>query len=313
MKPTSSLLTVALGSAFAFGLAVTFQNCGQGFQVTSELDSLAQLSASAPHGKIPQVLLENSAPLQDSTDLQFVVYSENLSSDARLSWSHTFNGLKNACIIKSSDQDRKYVLQCEEGGELAVLAEVYQEGQTVPALSYKAKLQDNRGETPSADMMVRFEIPVGVSGQSWNSAANPVETFVGQTLTIVNKDKVTHQLHTNGAPFPHSPGISAGSSYIMKIQAEYLASSNTVYDHDVGTTAPFFINAYDGKKLYESQCRSCHESGSAPRLPAGFATVPRIRSSINLRGSAMANMSSLRSLSTRQLEAISHYLGAFGN
>jgi len=91
--------------------------------------------------------------------------------------------------------------------------------------------------------VVEFHIPAGTGGLAWNSAASIVIASVGDTLRIVNDDAMSHELHTNGAPFPHpTSDIAPGASADYVLQSPYEpVNSGALYDHRFGPPSQFWI------------------------------------------------------------------------
>jgi hypothetical protein len=122
--------------------------------------------------------------------------------------------------------------------------------------------------------LVTFRIVSGTGGSPWNTSAQPVQVFVGQTLTIFNDDSIVHRVHASGAPFDHQPDsiVVNGSSSFVILKA-HSATATDVYDHDSSTSAIFYIEATDGAASYAKangigSCASCHGgtvAGSAKR------------------------------------------------
>jgi hypothetical protein len=92
--------------------------------------------------------------------------------------------------------------------------------------------------------MVEFHIANGTKGSPWNTPDKPVVVRVGDTLRIFNDDSVVHFLHTDGAPCPHGTNpFNPGEHYDCVIELPYNESDQTVYDHNYGPDAQFYIQA----------------------------------------------------------------------
>jgi len=94
--------------------------------------------------------------------------------------------------------------------------------------------------------VVEFHIPAGTGSKPWNTPDKPVEVKVGQTLRIFNDDSVVHFLHTDGKPCPHGTNpFGPGDHYDCVISLPYDESDQSVYDHNYGPDAQFYIQAND--------------------------------------------------------------------
>lgn len=90
--------------------------------------------------------------------------------------------------------------------------------------------------------LVIFEIKDGTGKNPWNTADAMVIAKKGQIIRIVNKDKITHRLHTNGAPCGHGPDILAGKSFDCVATKTFNANDQgNIYDHIAGTSAIFYV------------------------------------------------------------------------
>lgn len=306
-------VTVALFSALAINLML-FSNCGK--MASQSFDSSSTSTAQNDDHGAPHI--QPSASLAPNTDIDFTVMDDEIMPSASYSWSHKLNGVANACQVKSSSISKTYTVNCPQAGNLSVSVSVSEGNQSVPVADYLAILTASPTPTPTPApgssaptpiaMNVTFNIPAGTAKKSWNTAATKVEVFVGQTLTIVNDDTITHQMHTsNTKPAPHGGPIAAGAS--MKETISNTVDSTTsasVYDHIAGNAARFYIVSYDGAALYTQNCASCHGAlasstkakSDVPMIKNALATVP-----------AMMGVAALQNLTTRQLEAISYALG----
>src|SRR5665213_1023807 len=92
--------------------------------------------------------------------------------------------------------------------------------------------------------IVEFHIPAGTIGQPWNTPDKPVVVHVGQTLRIYNDDSVVHFLHTEGKPCPHGTNpFNPGEFYDCVISIPYDESDQSLYDHNYGPDAQFYVQA----------------------------------------------------------------------
>ena len=89
--------------------------------------------------------------------------------------------------------------------------------------------------------VVEFRIPAGTGPRPWNTRISPVFATVGGMLRIVNDDSVPHELHTNGAPFPHAANaIPPGGSAEFRLETPF-DGVEPLYDHNFGPAAEFWI------------------------------------------------------------------------
>lgn len=91
--------------------------------------------------------------------------------------------------------------------------------------------------------IIEFHIPAGLGGQAWNTPETVLVAKVGDTLRLINDDSVSHRLHTDGAPFPHSqddifPGQSADFVLVTPFDP---AVDGSLHDHNFGSAAKFWI------------------------------------------------------------------------
>jgi predicted CopG family antitoxin len=91
--------------------------------------------------------------------------------------------------------------------------------------------------------VVSFHIAAGTDAHAWNSPDDPVTASVGDTLRIFNDDSVPHRLHTDGVPFTHpASDIQPGTSVDYVLTAPFSsAAGHTLYDHDHGVEAAFWL------------------------------------------------------------------------
>ena len=88
--------------------------------------------------------------------------------------------------------------------------------------------------------VVVFRIKAGTANGVWNAMAEPVDVKIGQVLRIKNEDTIAHRIHTGGAPFPHGQNIAADGLQDYAIQSAF---DGMLYDHNVGTTAQFWVKS----------------------------------------------------------------------
>jgi hypothetical protein len=103
----------------------------------------------------------------------------------------------------------------------------------------------------SVHCRVRFHIPAG-TGWDLGIRDHPVRV-VGQTLQIYNDDNVNHRLHTDGF-LPHPAADTAPGTFADFVLHDVfdLDTNPGLYDHDVGPTARFWINARPLRRAFKA-------------------------------------------------------------
>lgn len=226
-----------VGVAFIATTALLYQNCGKGFSADLMQESLS-LSLSTPDIKHEDVhITSTSSQTNINSDLEFIIQAEKTSLQGlNFQWSHTLNGVLNACSVKSQDNSSNYIINCPQAGTLAIAAKVIEGTISTVLPSYGVAVVSPPPANEELSLTVSFDIPDGTRATPWNTEATVVETFIGQTLKINNKDSVTHQLHTNGRPCGHGAPIAVGSSVNCAIGSAYnYKTDGIVYDHILGT------------------------------------------------------------------------------
>jgi len=299
--------------------AALFQNCTKGFHVGSEGSQANTDLGSSGNHDTPHIN-PVSTKLEPNTDMEFSVFDAALLPSTSYEWSHTLNGTVSACALKNGDKATTYIINCAQAGTLVVKVNAFEGSTPISIPSYSLTLSTTPpvagtpvpGGTPAAgneiSLTVNFAIAAGTSSSPWNTAATVVETFIGQILKITNNDTVVHQYHTNGKPCGHGAAMAAngGTTNCVISKAYNYATDGTLYDHNLGTKAAFYVVAYDGAALYTQNCASCHNAlassvkkgAQVSRIKAALGSVPQMSSNANLM-----------KLTQRQLEAISFALG----
>jgi hypothetical protein len=284
--------------ALAIMAMFIYQNCGKGFVTVT--DDSAEF-ASSDH-TLPHVTL-NSSVEGPNVDMEFSVFDESLPHSVTYQWSYLLNGAASGCSEKSQTASTRYILNCTSTGSLTVGVKVMDGKKLVPIQKYFTQLANQLGEPT---LQARFTIPNGTGNKPWNSAASPVEVYVGQTLTITNQDSINHQLHTNGRPCAHGNPISSGGSSTCVISQSYSMTTNgPIYEHNVDASAGFFLIAHDGDQLYTNNCMSCH--GALSSSTKKRKTAAQIQAAI-LNRPEMKMRPALTGLSAKQIEAIAFAL-----
>lgn len=298
---------------------VLFQNCGNNF----ELKDPSLLEQNLASMNAPHIFLSN-AKAQANTDLSFSVSDGALSDLTSYNWSHELNGIKNNCSVRFSSSPSIYIVNCSSSGTLKVFVDIVDKGQSFAVSPYISSITQATSSTstggvdntktaayypnPANKLIINFDLPSGLGKTSWNTTSNIVEVFVGQTLVFRNLDSVRHALHTGGAPCAHTSTADPGQNFNCVITNTYdsLTVTSTVYDHVQGNLTKFYVKSYSPSDLYSQKCSSCHNS--LPSSNKLGSTPSQIKSAIINNGS-MKNLSSLTSLTERQIEAISMALG----
>jgi hypothetical protein len=298
--------------------AILFQNCAKSFQAGTEAQDSASLGSTGNHNT-PHIN-PVSAKLEPNTDMEFSVFAEALLPSTSYEWSHTLNG-SASCTLKNGNKATTYIINCAQAGALVVKVTAFEGSTPVVIPNYSLTLSMTPpaatptpapGATPVAgseiNLTVNFAIAAGTNSSPWNTTATMVETFVGQTLKITNNDTVVHQYHTNGKPCGHGAAMKAsgGTTNCVVSKAYNYATDGTLYDHNLGTKAAFYMVAYDGAALYTQNCASCH--GALASSTKKGAQVSRIKNALG-SVSQMSTNANLMKLTQRQIEAISFALG----
>ncbi len=289
----------ACAIVLAFAALTAYQNCAQNFTPFSGSDaSLSSLNHDLPH------IFSNSPKMAANVNLEFQVHASSLSSQASYLWSYHFNGVLGAgCSALSQSTSIKFILLCPSAGDLVVSAQVFDAGQIISVSDLQTPLTFG-GATDSL-LNIHFTIAKGTGSNPWNEMSAPIEVFVGQTLSVLNGDSVPHQLHTNGSPCPHGNTFAPGASFDCVIASSYDSATNgAIYDHGAGTSARFYVIAYDGAKLYTTNCANCH--GPLASSKHRNATAGQIQASISNVGAMRSPQ--LTSLTTVQIQAIAYAL-----
>ncbi|MGZ5280547.1 MAG: hypothetical protein ACXWC9_11415, partial [Pseudobdellovibrionaceae bacterium] len=245
----------------------------------------------------------NSLSQTPGSDMEFNVHDESFPHSVTYFWSYKLNGTVAGCSVRTLATSTRYVLNCANAGNLTVSVRIMDGQNQIKIEDYFAKLNDG---TPVGSLKASYTIPMGTGTNSWNAANAPVEVFVGQTLTITNADTMNHQLHTGGKPCGHGSAFASGGKFDCVISAAYNpATDGAIYDHNVGSSARFYLIAHDGAQLYNTNCMSCH--GALSSSQKRNATAASIQGAI----SSVADMKSragLTGLSPKQIEAIAYML-----
>ena len=94
--------------------------------------------------------------------------------------------------------------------------------------------------TVAEEALVVFKIPPGTGSGDWNTPETEVVMDVGDTLRLVNNDSMAHQLHTDGAPFPHAEQSLAPGATVDLVTSQPF--TGWLYCHVHGQTSQFWID-----------------------------------------------------------------------
>lgn len=91
--------------------------------------------------------------------------------------------------------------------------------------------------------IVEFRIQPGTGNDAWNTEADMLVTYVGQTLLLINDDTIPHTLHSFGVPMPHGDPIEPGESARYSLDAPYDRGDEPpeLWDHEAGEPAYLWL------------------------------------------------------------------------
>ena len=302
MKNTwrSSLLLGSVGLITVF----SFQNCSGGFAGSS--DSNSSLSSDGPiinnTGTLgAQTYNAGGTSQVASTSLvagtTYMLHASGAGIDtATVEWSVGTNNAA-ACSVMGTGNGLVESITCTTAGTSEVDILAYFADGTTSSTSYPISVLASGstgtgggggGGTSTDPNSITFHITAGTGNGSWNTPANPVVAYVGQTLKVMNDDTQVHRMHTNGSPCPHQPtNSSQGQFYNCALANAHSASAGDNYDHDVGNNAAFYLTVIDGAALYAAgsagNCAACH-GGLASSAKRG-TTFTAVKNAIASQGS----------------------------
>jgi hypothetical protein len=231
---------------------------------------------------------QNSSQVSDALNLAINTPYEvrldldNLTANS-VSWSAKSGvaGFANCSLVGTDLMKRS--LMCSSVGTAHVEAAVsFSDGSAQVKTFERAAASSGTVAPPGS--IVTFSIAPGTAKQPWNTAATPAVVFKGQTLHIVNNDTGVHRLHSPGSPCPHEPSnIANGQAYDCVIAAAHAGTLTNMYDHNVGNSAVFYVNAIDGSAQYarkfnvggvQKSCADCHGALAVSAVKkASLATI----------------------------------------
>lgn len=217
-------------------VALSFNNCGDSFQILSDEIKVAHEASTAYKAAFVNAAPENV--YHNGKDLIFNAAVEGIQSDMEYRWGYNLNGNPQGCNLVSSTTPSQYKLNCPTGtGELLIGLVVKTPFGEITADRVKYVLvQDPGAGAAMAD--VNFSIPPGTGSNSWNTPENPIRARVGQRIVIKNDDSVVHRMHTNGTPCPHGSNINPGQTGVCVVNSVF---NGFAYDHNLGINSKVYI------------------------------------------------------------------------
>lgn len=317
-KLKASTLAVPL---FLFGICTTFQNCDAGFSYdpsTAELSSLGGggndltgvfgVVVYAPGGTSP---LDTSTSLDTGFDYEVRATGATTSS-ALLTFTVNATSTTANCTLSSVGNVLKRSIKCTSTGTVRVDVKAIWPDSTVSMVSLTKSVgtfSATPTPVPTNGNVVQFRIRAGTGGSPWNTSADPIRVFVGQTLQVFNDDTINHRIHTNGSPFAHQADETLpNASTNFVIASAHSGTATDTYDHNAGTSASIFIESIDGAAQYArstgpGSCASCHGANVATSQKRG-ASFTTIKNAITNNTGNMRGIT----LTDQELRAIAYVL-----
>lgn len=272
---------------FAFASLAIFQNCGPGFKPSETMTLKSQgLEAHLSH--------DAGINTEINTPITFYVDGRGTGL-AEFEWTHVHGNQSFGCVDAMERTGTSYRVICSTVGQLnvSVTARIGNSSATAASTVNIVNSNSGGGGTPGT---VTFRIPAGTANGSWNTRETAIEVYVGQTLEVINDDSVNHQIHTDGAPFPHGNLIAPGATRSHTVASTYSSQQTPLYDHIYQTENPrpniyiysFDVTGLNGANLYGNRCASCHGplATSAKRGKTATQIIEAIRTQqqmMNLR------------------------------
>lgn len=293
--------TLAL-PVFILTITTTFQNCDGGFVMDKKTGELSSTSGTNGSSGTPMpTTVDTSGPYDLKTygpggaqmsdtsvidtgiDYTLMASGQGIMSSI-VTWSISPTMNTASCSLGSTGSTYSKLLKCLTAGSVQVRAEAtWADGTTTVAFVNRTVQVGTTGGTGgnTDPNVIEFRIPAGTGNGAWNTAATPVVAFVGQTLKVINNDTIVHRLHTNGNPCIHQPANSnPGQTYDCVVATVHDPGAGDLYDHNVGTTATFFLRTIDGAAQYArasaggQSCAGCHNPlATSTKRGSGFTTI----------------------------------------
>jgi hypothetical protein len=300
-----------------FAVCTTFQNCDGGFSYdpsSAQLSSLGSpdmtgvfgIVAYSPGGTAP---LDSNSTMDTGFDYEIRATGASTSS-ALLTFSLNDTSTTASCVLSVVGDTMKRSIRCSSAGVVKIDLKAIWPDATVSMVSMTKTVGVFTAPPPTTTNgnVVAFRIRAGTGSSPWNTAADPIRVFVGQTLQVSNDDTVAHQIHANGAPFPHQNGNQAPNSTVnLVVVNAHAATATDTYEHNAGPSASIFIESIDGAAQYARStgpgaCAGCHGANVATsqKRGASFSTIKNAIATVgNMRGI---------SLTDQELRAIAYVL-----
>lgn len=297
-KPLKPLIAIVVAA-----ILVCFQNCGKGFEIHGLSNSEENSSQSLRlQFKIrDQNFQIPTSQIDTQKKLIYEVDGKDYSARLQFEWTYEFDGDASLCH-KIQDQQHnpsRFTISCDTEGILKVYVVATDGARTIELNDRREVVYGN--EIP---MTVDFLIPDGTNQKPWNTVAEKIFLFIGQTLKITNGDSIPHGLHTNGTPCASSPTLAPGGTYSCLVASAMDSgnSTSTTYDNIVGSAAPFYVRSYDPAQLYSQNCLQCHSALAQTTIQnKGYGDLRRALRDV-------PEMQDLNILSATELAAIAHAL-----
>lgn len=278
-KSLGVAVVAAIGVA---GMLASFQNCGGQFHANSDaFSSFASISGALT------ISPKDTPQFVTGQELAFEATGTGIAPGAAFQWG--FSSSNSDCHgHQELAAPSIFSVHCETAAQVKVVVNVINpDGKSAQmtkdfSVSYVAPTPTPIQGTAN----VAFSIKAGTGTNPYNTAAQEVEFYVGQTLRITNNDTIEHQLHVdrfnpvadlNGRPCAHSPNaIKPGGTYdCVAAKAYDPAVHPIIWDHLAGTSARFYLRVIDGAACFTKNCVSCHTAASKKN-----ATVAQIQTAI---------------------------------
>jgi hypothetical protein len=284
-----SLLALAVGALGIVGLVASFQNCGGQFHANPD----AFLSLASISGALT-ISPKDTPQFITGQELAFEATGTGIAPGAAFQWGFTSSN-SDCHGHQELSAPSIFSVHCETAAQVKVVVNVINpDGKSAQltkdfTVSYVAPTPTPVPGTAS----VAFAIKAGTASNSYNTQAQEIEFYVGQTLRITNNDSIDHQLHVdrfnpvadmNARPCAHAPNaIKPGGTYdCVATKAYDPALHPIIWDHLAGTSARFYLRVIDGAACFTKNCVSCHTAASrknstVAQIQTALAQVPEMK------------------------------------
>jgi hypothetical protein len=224
------------------------------------------------------------------------------------------------CVLEDRTTAMEKRLRCSTAGAINLAVDVhFGSGANLESRSVgSSRVAQSPAATPTPTPppvsidVVEFDIPATITNQNtpWNTAANPVVLFIGtggrnQRLRIRNQSPQPKRLHTSGYPCAHQPepATPTGGTFDCIVRDDtvsILGGTSTrrvfageLYNHEGSNASTFFVTVYDGARLYQQRCQSCHNP---------LASTTKGGTTLTSLNTAIQNLPAMQSLSSLTAE-----------